>query len=195
MSGAVYGTIQKIEASGDRLVIRCVRDFFHGDGLMLDDVWIWEIERHEDEKSEMLQSIVGRPIVHFEVSGSGDRQSLCIALDEGHETISLTGKRVGKKEEPRSGADLENVVTQLSQRIFQDEAHYLALSQKLTSVATFVEQKIDRLQRRAEFELQRGSEKKEGFGREIEDLQGILKKLQEPNQAPEPTAPSGRGSS
>jgi hypothetical protein len=192
MSGAFYGTIKKVEASGDRLVIRCVRDFFHGDGLMLDDVWIWEIER-PDKKSEMLQSMVGRAIIHFEVSGSGDRQSLRIALDEGHEEISLTGKRVGKKEEPRSGADLEDVVTQLCQRIFRDEAHYLALNQKLMSVGTFVEQKIDRLQRRAEFELQRGSEKTEGFGREIEDLQGILKKLKEPNQSLQPRGAIARG--
>ena len=54
MSGAFYGTIQKVEGFADRLVIRCVREFFHGDGLLGDDVWIWEIERPEDGKSAIF---------------------------------------------------------------------------------------------------------------------------------------------
>lgn len=185
MSGVFYGTIQKVEAFTDRLVIRCVRDFFHGDGLMNNDVWIWEIERPEQEKSAMLRSMIGRPIAYFQVTESKEGQSLLVSLDESSEAISVSGKCVRKKEESRDVRDLEDVVVQLSRRVQRDESDYLALSRKLTAIATFVEQKIDRAQRRAGFEQQRGSGKAEGFSREIEDLQTILRKLKEPDQLAE----------
>jgi hypothetical protein len=97
MNGVFYGTIHKVEAIANRLIIRCVREFFHGDGLMADDVWIWEIEKPEEGKSAMLRSMIGRAVVYFEASESREGQSLLISLDEGHETISVTGKCVGKK--------------------------------------------------------------------------------------------------
>ena len=183
-----YGIIQKVEGSNDRLIIRCVRDFFHGDGLMSDDVWLWEIEHPEEEKSALLRSMIGRDVVGFEVNESEGRQSLSIWLDEGDETISISGKRIGKREEQRDKSDLEEVVAHLSLRVSRDEAEYLALNRKLAAVATFAEQMIDRIKRRAEFEQQRESGKAEGFSREIEDIQSILKKLREPDQ---PTSPKG----
>lgn len=195
MSVTFYGTIQKIDALEGRLVVRCVREFFHGDGLMVDDVWIWEIESPERAKATLLQTMVGRSVSGFEINESKEDPTLRIWLDEGDESLSVAGKRIGKKEEARDECDLVDVISQLSKRIFRDEAEYLSLSRKLSSIATSVEQKIDRIRRRAEFQQQRGSEVSDAFSREIEDLQAILSRLKEPNQAPEPTAPSGLGSS
>ena len=139
--------------------------------------------------------MIGKSVDYFEIREDGNAQTLLISIDESAEAFSVSGARVGKKEEPRGEDDLEAVVKQLSQQVRRDEADYLALSRKLTAAATFIEQKIDRIQRRAEFEQQRESGKSGAFGREIEDLQGILRKLKEPNQALGPAAPSGRGSS
>lgn len=195
MSGVFYGIIQKVESDGDRLIVRCVRSFFHPDGLMGDDVWTWEIERPEEDKIAVVKAMVGREVQYFEVGKTEQGQWLRISVDDDGEAISISGKHVGKKEGPRDERDLKEVVAQLSRRISCDEADHLALSRKLAAVATFVDQKIDRVQKRAAFEKQRESGKTEGFNREIEDLQGILRKLKEPSEAPEPSAPSGRGSS
>lgn len=181
MSGVFYGTIRNVDALADKLVIRCVREYFHGDGLMKDDVWIWEIEHPEQVKATVLRSIIGRSINYFEVNNSDGGQSLLISLDEGNEIISVIGKLVRKMEESRNGHELVDVVVQLSQQFRRDEADYAALSRKLSDVAVFVEQTIGRIQQRAEFEKERGSAKGEAFNREIEDLQTLLRKLKAPN--------------
>ncbi len=193
MSGVFYGTIQTVEAEGEHLAIRCVREFFHADGLMHDDVWIWEIERPEKEKVALLRSMTGRAVDYFEVADVESGQSLRISVDDERDAVVISGKCVRRREEPRNKHDIENVVAQMSQRIARDESDYLALSQRLTAIATFVEQKIDRIQRRAAFAQQRDSQKAGSFGREIEDLQGILRKLKEPNKPVDPTPRSAQG--
>ena len=105
----------------------------------------------------------------------------------------MLGARIEKKEERRDERDLEEVVAQMSQQFRRAETDYLTLDRKPTAVSTFIEQKIERVRRRAEFEQQRDSGKPEGLSREIEDLQTILRKLKEPNQALQPTAATGRG--
>src|SRR5450432_644420 len=179
MSGVFYGTLRNVEALADKLVIRCVREYFHGEGLMKDDVWIWEIEHPEQANIAALRSLIGRSVNSFEVTNSDESQFLLISLDEGHETISIIGKLVRKTEESRNGHELIDVVIQLSQQFRRAEADYSALSHKLSDVVVFVEQTIGRIQLRAEFEKERGSHKVEAFKREIEDLQIMLRKLKE----------------
>lgn len=179
MSGAFYGTLQKVEVTADLLSIRCVREFFHSDGLMADDVWTWLIKNPEAGKGERLQLLEGKTVDSFEIREGVSGQVLRMSVDEETEPFSVAGTAVEKSEEPRDTCDLKDVIAQLCKQIERGEAGYLALNRKISGVTTFVEQKIDRIQRRAEFEQQRVSGKSDGLSREIEDLQTILRKLKE----------------
>lgn len=168
--------IQKVEASGGCLVVRCVREFFYQDGLMADDVWIWEIEQPEEGKAALLRDLIGKQCYVYE---SSDGKSLLVAVEDTGEEVAVPGKHIGKKMEPMGPQDLEDVIAQLSREIQRDVNHSVKLGQKLTAIATFVEHIIDNIQRRAEFVKQKEPAKSKSFGREIEDLRAILGKLRE----------------
>lgn len=183
-----YGTVERVEVTGKMVMVRCVREYRHADGLMADDVWLWTIADAVDIAS--AQALLGRSVCGFEA----EQRGLKVWLDEGDESVAVNGSSVAKAEEARSSADLEHVVCALSRRIQEDEREYLALTKKIREIATSIYQKIDRLERRAAFEAERRRESPKEFAREIEDLLGIIRRLEEPNQPSEPTAASGRGS-
>lgn len=194
MSDTFYGTLQKVEVSPDRLLVRCVREFFYSDGLLADDVWIWEIDGADAAKITLLQAMVGHVIAGFEIDEGKEVQLLRIWFDESDEPVSIGGKRIGKREEPRGERDLEELVSRLAQSIFRLEAESSRLYEKLSKIATTVEQNIDRISRRATFQQKRAPEMPNNFQREIEDLQTILRRLKEPVPMPAPQ-PQPRGAS
>jgi hypothetical protein len=173
-----YGTIERVEVRDAVVILRCVRAFYHTDGLMADDVWLWTVSGATPTSS--VQSLLGRSICGFEVDQSG----LKIWLDEGDESATIAGSAVVKLEEPRSAGDLEGVIKELSLRIQQHEHDHHTLTRKIRDVATSIYQNIDRLERRSAFEAQRGSESLNRFSREIEDLKAIVRRLEERDQAP-----------
>lgn len=168
--------IQKVEASGGRLVVRCVRDYFYGDGLMADDVWIWEIEEPEEGKAELLRAMIGKQCYVYE---SNEGKSLLVAVEDTDEKVAVRGKHIGKKEEMRGPEDFKDLVAQLSREIGREVGNHGKLRQKLSAVATVVEHMIDNKQRRVEFVKEREPEKAKGLSREIEDLRAVLRKLRE----------------
>jgi hypothetical protein len=175
MNLTFYGTIEKVEVTGSTVALRCVRVFYHADGLLGDDVWIWSIcDAAQVAEARLL---LGRSVPGFE---SGEK-SLRVWLDEGDESVTITGSRIDKTEGPRSPAEMEQVIGELSKRILRDESEHLALTKSIREVATSIYQQIDRLERRAEFEKQRRPESSNAFTREIEDLGAILKRLEEGN--------------
>lgn len=172
-----YGTIERVEVRDAIITLRCVRAFYHTDGLMTDDVWLWTVSGATPTST--AQSLLGRSICGFEVDQSG----LKIWLDEGDESASIAGSAVVKLEEPRSASDLVGVIKELSLRIQQHEHDHHTLTRKIQDVATYIYQNIDRLERRAAFENQRGAESLNKFSREIEDLRSIVRRLEERDQA------------
>ena len=178
--------IQKVEVLVDRLVVRCVREFFYEDGLMSDDVWIWEIEQPEEGNAALLRAMIGKQCY---VGEDSEGKSLLVDVEESDESIAVRGKRIGKKVEPRGPQDLEDVIAQLSREIGREVTYHAVLHRKLREIATFVEHKIDNIQRRSEFVKLRKPAKSEALGRELEDLQTILRKLKDSNRNAE-TAPS-----
>lgn len=177
-----YGTIEKVEVNGSAVVLRCVREFYHADGLLPDDVWLWTVS--DAAPATNAQALVGCSICGFEVEDRG----LKVWLDEGDESAVVEGSPITKVEEARSRADLERVIGDLSHRIQRDEREYLALTKKIREIAATIYQKVDRLERRAAFEAQRRSESPKEFSREIEDLLDIVRRLEEPNQITGPNA-------
>lgn len=176
MNLAFYGTIEKVEVTGATVALRCVREFNHGDGLLADDVWLWSIS--DAVQVAEAQLLLGRSVPGFE---SGEK-SLRVWLDEGDESVTITGSRIDKTESPRSPGDMERVIGELSKRILRDESEHLALTKSIREVATSIYQQIDRLERRAEFEKQRRPESSDAFTREIDDLGAILKRLEDTNR-------------
>jgi hypothetical protein len=181
MSG--HFTIDKVEYAEERLTLRCVREFFYPDGFMADDVWIWEIERPKEKEVHALSKLAGRAATFSEVATADDEASLTIWLDDGEETLALSGARILKKEEPFSPSDLLSVVSTLSKSLQLSEEVRVGLNRKLASIEAFLHEKIERARRRAAFEELRQPVKAAGLNREIEDLETILRKLREPNQS------------
>jgi hypothetical protein len=177
MGEVFYGTIRQVDGEVDLVAIKCVRSYFFPDGLLSDDVWVWTVSRPEASAIERVRAAVGRAVDYFDVIESDSRSLFIISLDDDGGEISVPCAGVVRKEEARSRADLEEVVIQLSQRLTQGEAEYLDLCRRLSSVATFVEQKIDRIQRRAAFLQERDVRRAEGLSRESEDLKTILRRI------------------
>ena len=173
MKLSFYGAIEKVDVTGSVVSLRCVREFYHADGLMGDDVWTWFISDLEEPTQATL--LVNRHVCGFEVTEGSVR----VWLDEGDDSVSLSGSRVWKKEEARGPADLERVIALLSKRVLHQETEYLVLSRKMNAISVSVRQRIDRLQRRAEFEKQRRNQASSDFAREIEDLNGILRRIED----------------
>jgi hypothetical protein len=176
MNLTFYGEIEEVEVTGSTVALRCVRGFNHSDGLLADDVWLWSVT--DAVQIADARSLVGRSVPGFEVG----EQSLRVWLDEGDESLTITGSRVEKTEGPRNGSDMVRVIKDLSKRIQRDESEHLALTKSIREVATSIYQQIDRLERRAEFEKQRRPETLNAFTREIEDLGAILKRLEDTNR-------------
>lgn len=188
MSG--HFTIDKVEYAEGRLTLRCVREFFYPDGLMADDVWIWEIDRPKEKEAHALSNLTGRTATFSEVAAADDEARLTIWLDDGEETLAISGARISKKEEPFSLSDLLGVVSTLSKSLQLSEDARVGLNRKLASVEAFLHEKIERARRRAAFEELRQPAKAAALNREIEDLETILRKLREPNHAPQRNAGS-----
>ena len=103
-----------------------------------------------------------------------------IYSDELTEPVSVRAKRIWKTEESRNFLDLEKLVGELSLRIRRDDADYIAQSRKISECAAFVEQLIDRMRKRADFEAARDSTKLSAVEREIHDLEAVLLRLRAP---------------
>jgi len=179
MSESFYGVIERVDLSDGKLGIRCVRNFFHGDGLMADDVWVWDIEGAEKQSVEDLNSLIGHTVC-FDLKETKEGLPVLTVLDDdGVKSVSVAAKSIRKTTSARDQRDLVAVVEDLSRQFRQAESLHLSLGIKISAVVGFVEEKIERAKRRVEFEVQRGSNKPDGLIREIEDLQTILKKLKE----------------
>ena len=186
MPNAFYGVIQSVGEEGDRLVIRCVREFFHGNGLMADDVWIWEVAGAEAGMAVKMQTLIGRTVDYFRIEAGTPGQALRISFEEGEENLVVAGRSVAKREEGRSAAELRDVVAQLVQRINRNEGEYAAFDRRLKAAEDFVVQRIGRLQRRAAAARHPGGPVAKSLAAEIEDLQTILARLNEPTTSSGP---------
>jgi hypothetical protein len=180
MSSPFYGVIEKVESDGLGLTVRCVREYYWGDGLMADDIWILRIEEPQADAVVILRNIVGLPLVDLEIDSDTAAHRLKIYSDEVAEPVAVAAKRISKTEEPRSPLDLEKLVDHLSKRVLRDEAEYVSQSKKIGDCATFVEQLLDRMRKRAEFEAAREGGSPNSAKREIDDLLAILTKLRAP---------------
>jgi hypothetical protein len=180
MSSPFYGVIEQVESDGIGLTIRCVREYYWGDGLMADDIWILRIEEPQADAASILRNTIGLPLSDLEMNADTASHRLTIYSDEGAEPVTVTAKHISKTEEPRSSLDLENLVSLLSKRVLQDEAEYVNQSKKIGDCATFVEQMLDRMRKRAEFEAAREGGSPNAAKREIDDLLAILTKLRAP---------------
>jgi hypothetical protein len=132
MSGPFFGVIEKVESSGIELSLRCIREYRHDDGLMLDDVWVWKFEEAQADAGAILKTIVGVPLLDFALRRGDSEPELVIYSDELAEPVSVRAKRIWKTEEPRSLLDLERLVGELSLQIRRADADYIAQSRKIS---------------------------------------------------------------
>jgi hypothetical protein len=179
MNSYFQGTIQKVDIIEDRLVLRCVREFFYQDGFKPDDILTWEIDRPV-EMEIYVRLLTGKSVDYFEVKEEMGQQTLLISHEVDYEPISIQGTCVRKREESYTKDDLISVISVLSRRLDQFESDSLALHRKLTSIESFIKEKIERIRRRVQFEAQRESGKAAVLDHEIEDLNTILTKLKAP---------------
>jgi hypothetical protein len=182
MSDHFQGVIQKVSVINGRLVLRCVRTFFPPDGFLGDDVWVWDIERPEEQRIATVRTLIGTRVEAFEVKIARGKETLLISIDEDSEPVPVVGANVRKKAMCYNRSDLLTVIDNLSKELHRAESLVVELHQRSSGIEIFIHEILERSKRRLEFEQHRESSKVDGLRREIGDLEAILRRLKGPGQ-------------